>query len=511
MKKTLIVAMTAGAVIVLSVFIWDGSLGSRSAGDWPQWCGRPDRNMVSDATGLPDWFDAIEDTNSSTGKLRNVRWVARLGMDTYGSPVISRGKVFVGGCAHDTGGQKAMGELWCFNESDGQLIWQFRSPYLHGLYNKSWGMTSTPTVEGNRVYLLGHLGEVLCLNADGLAGGNTGPFQDEALLLDADRQVVKREIAPDGNRIVEYTPGTPGHLLATDADIIWRFDMIKEVRCWPFNALNACPIVRGDYLYVATCSIYSRSAYCRGEVDTADKEIAVWKEATGRTTYESPSLIVLDKHTGKLLAEDDTGVFEETFHGAHSSPALGVVNGRDLIFMGGGNGTCYAFDPDFVPGRGGKPGILRTVWKFNCVDPSTYDTGSQNKRPQGPVEIVATPVFHKGRVYVAVGNDLSFNGSAAPQGRLVCIDATGAGDITQSGKVWSFDDIRSSCSTVAIRDGLLYTADVGGNVYCLDADTGRLYWKYKTNPVWSLPWPPTARCMLRRAAKDFSFSPRGRR
>ena len=69
----------------------------------------------------------------------------------------------------------------------------------------------------------------------------------------------------------------------------------------------------------------------------------------------------------------------------------------------------------------------------------------------------------------------------------MCIDASKTGDITRTGIVWSFDGIRSSSSTVAIRDGLLYTADAGGNVYCLDADTGCLYWTHKTKPVWASP------------------------
>jgi outer membrane protein assembly factor BamB len=41
---------------------------------------------------------------------------------------------------------------------------------------------------------------------------------------------------------------------------------------------------------------------------------------------------------------------------------------------------------------------------------------------------------------------------------------------------------------VAIHDGLLYTADLSGFVYCLDAQTGKPYWTYDTMAaIWGSP------------------------
>jgi hypothetical protein len=34
-------------------------------------------------------------------------------------------------------------------------------------------------VDGNRVYVVGNRGEILCLDRDGQANGNDGPFLDE--------------------------------------------------------------------------------------------------------------------------------------------------------------------------------------------------------------------------------------------------------------------------------------------------------------------------------------------
>src|SRR5207244_3269182 len=42
-----------------------------------------------------------------------------------------------------------------------------------------------------------------------------------------------------------------------------------------------------------------------------------------------------------------------------------------------------------------------------------------------------------------------------------------------------------SLSTVAVQDGLLFTADFSGYVYCLDAATGELYWVYNSyGSIW---------------------------
>jgi outer membrane protein assembly factor BamB len=199
--------------------------------------------------------------------------------------------------------------------------------------------------------------------------------------------------------------------------------------------------------------------------------------------YDSPSLIVLDKHTGKLLAREREDIFMRTFHGAHSSPALGKVNGQELVFYGGGGGTCYAFDPNFAPSRNGEPAVLKLVWKFDCVA-APYDSG---KPRLDRAEVIATPVFYRNRIYVSIGNDLEHSGDAAGPGRLLCVDATQTGDITATGKIWSFDTIGNTASTVAVADGLLYTADAAGNIYCLDAETGELYWQHKARSIWSSP------------------------
>ncbi len=444
---------------------------AKRTGDWTQWCGATDRNMVWNEKGLPSEFEAV--TATKTEGLKNVKWVVPLSKRTLGSPVIAGGKVFIGG--EDIEGGKEDALLWCFDEASGKLLWRMVSPYIPALYNKrSYGNCATPTVEGDRLYTCNHLGDVLCLTTDGLAKGNQGPFQDEAHYFARGRTIEQSEITPEGRHVFECTPGTPATLTPFDADIVWRFDLMREVNAYPFNALNSAVLIRGNNLFVGTTSVRSDPYF--GDESSA-KKIDAWMAKSGKTTFDSPSLIVLDKATGKLLARDREDIFAHTFHGAHASPTLGNINGKDLLIYGGGNGTCYAFDPDFTPASNGAAADLTCVWKFNCLSERINHA-----------EIIGTPVFYKNRVYVAIGNDLARSGPSAGPGRLVCIDATQSGDVTSSAKIWSYDEIRSSSCTVAIADDILYTGDAVGNIYCFDAETGALLWRHTAkHPVWSSP------------------------
>jgi hypothetical protein len=86
-------------------------------------------------------------------------------------------------------------------------------------------------------------------------------------------------------------------------------------------------------------------------------------------------------------------------------------------------------------------------------------------------------VFYKNRVYVAIGQDPEHGEGV---GRLVCVDPTKTGDITKTGLIWEYRGIHRSISTVSIDpdSGLLFVGDFSGFVHCLDAETGKLYWKH---------------------------------
>ncbi len=423
-----------GVLLVGSAAAW--------AGDRPQWGARHSRNMVSAETGLPDGFDP------ATGK--NVKWSAALGTECYSTPVVASGRVLIGtnnNQPRDPRHDGDRGVLMCFHETDGSLAWQLVVPKLKEDIYLDWpgaGMCSPATVEGDRVYTVTNRDEVVCLDLHGLANGNDGPFRDEG-----------RHMAPQ-----DRPPMQPGPL---DADIIWVLDLRTAAGVRPHDSAHCSILLDGPYLYVNTSNGLN------------SRHTAVDKP-------KAPSLVVVDKATGRLVAREREGISQRIFHSTWSSPALGEVGGRRLVFFGGGDGVVYAFDalaamkdPSSRDPQPGRVGSLRTVWRFDC-DPAAPKQNIHSyirNRRESPSNIKSMPVFHDGRVYVTVGGDIWWGKNEA---WLKCIDASQKGDVTQSGLLWSYPLERHCCSTPSVHDGLVYVADCGGKVHCVDARTGRPYW-----------------------------------
>jgi outer membrane protein assembly factor BamB len=420
------------------------------AQDWPRWGGNdPGRNMYSPAKGLPDKFEpgklkkGTEEIDLATTK--NVRYVVKLGSQAYGNPVIAGGKVYVGTNNENPRDPQHQGDrsiLLCIDEKTGDFLWQLVVPKLASGKVNDWenlGLLSSPCVEQNRVYLVTSRCEVICLTTDGLAAGNVGPFKDEG-----------KYVAGPGKPPAKVGP--------RDADIVWRYDMMDELGVFPHNASNCSVMIVDDVVYACTSN---------GQ-DWTHVNIP---------SPNSPSFIALNKKTGEFLGEDDAKISQRIFHGQWSSPSSGTVNGRKLVFFGGGDGWCYAFDAK--PVKEGDSGFLKTVWKFDCNPPERKAKDAAHKYPaaEGPSEVNATPVFYKNRIYIAVGQDPEHGEGV---GNLLCIDATKTGDVTQSAKLWNYDKINRSISTVSIdpSTGLLFVGDFSGFVYCFDAESGQLYWKH---------------------------------
>ncbi|MFZ5830195.1 MAG: PQQ-binding-like beta-propeller repeat protein [Planctomycetota bacterium] len=404
--------------------------------DQPLWGAYPSRNMVSPERGLPADFDP------ATG--RNILWSAEMGTQCYSSPVVGSGHVLIGmnnAVPRDPRHQGDRGVLACFRESDGAFVWQLVVPKLEGDVYLDWpnaGMCSPATVEGDRVYMVTNRNEVVCLDLAGMANGNDGPYVDEG-----------RHMSPG-----DQPPMEPGSL---DADILWLFDLRAECGVRPHDSAHASILIDGPYLYLNT------SNGLNSKHDGVEKP-------------KAPSLVVLDKATGRLVAQDAEGIGPRIFHCTWSSPALAEVAGRRLVCFGGGDGVCYAFAAlGGAPPATGTPQSLARVWRFDC-DPTGPKEDVHRfirNRKESPSTIMSMPVFHEGKVYVSCGGDIWWGKREA---WLKCIDATQSGDITESGLSWSYPLEKHCCSTPALSDGLVFVADCAGKVHCVDAATGAPCW-----------------------------------
>ncbi len=394
---------------------------------------------ASEESALPDAF-ASED----------LLWKVRLGTHQYTVPRIDRGLVFIGTndmeLKHPSARRTGGGILMALDAGSGEMIWQMPIPrYMKGtqapLHFNQWkcGVCSRPAIDGDRLYIVSPRGEILCLDRKGQADGNNGPFLSET------EYMVMRDPA--------YK------LTAADGDIIWRFDIIEELKAYPHDVCGNSPIVHGDYVYA--CSSNGQ--------DDKHKDII---------NPKAPSLMALDKLTGRLAAVDGELIGERMFHGNWSSPVATEVGGRAMILFGGGDGVMYAFEPVGASKAGDKPKTLKRIWKHDCNPPEyRYRDGKKipyakwrNKSSDGPSEVISTPVVHKGRIYVSIGQS-PVHGPG--RGMLSCLDAaTGR-------EVWTSRKVDRSIVDVAIDDGLAYIADFTGRLHCFNADTGEHYWQHE--------------------------------
>ena len=119
--------------------------------------------------------------------------------------------------------------------------------------------------------------------------------------------------------------------------MIWRYDLINELRVSPHDSASCSVLIHGDVLYVGTSN----------GVDKSHERIV---------SPDAPALVALDKRTGRLLATENEKICTRLFHCQWSSPSLGKVGDKTLIFFGGADGVCYAFEAlESVPGQAGVP------------------------------------------------------------------------------------------------------------------------------------------------------------
>jgi outer membrane protein assembly factor BamB len=412
-------SLCLGTLLITGVLGASKMRGSEpGTGNWPMWGGTPDRNMVSDMKGLPGEWDI------KTGK--NVKWVAKLGSQSYGNPVVADGMVFAGTnneLLRDPGQAGDRGVLMAFRESDGEFMWQHTHAKLESGRANDWpfqGVASSPLVVGNRLYYVSNRGVVFCVDTQGFRDNeNDGPFKDEKLTR------------------------------PVDADVVWSFDMMEQVGSYPHNLSNSSPVFWNDRLFVSTSNGQDES------------HVHV-------PSPKAPSIIALGKDSGDLLWEDNS-VQERILHGQWSTPSVGTIGGVAQVISAQGDGWV----------RGYEAATGKKLWEFDTNPKDSVWPRTRN-------EVIATPVVYKDRVYIANGQDPEHGEGV---GHFYAIDGTKRGDITKTGLVWHFDKIRRSISTAAIQDDIVYIADFSGFLHCIDVNTGKEYWVHDVlAAVWGSPF-----------------------
>jgi outer membrane protein assembly factor BamB len=408
--------LAAAAAATVIVFVLGAS--DPGTGDWPMWGGTPDRNMVAKMSGAPTHWDVATK--------ENVKWVAQLGSQAYGNPVVSGGMVFVGTNNETLRDPKQPGDrgvLMAFRESDGEFLWQHASEKLASGRVNDWpfqGVASSPLVEGDRLYYVSNRAELICLDTQGFMDGEN-----------------------DGLYTTEIFKGPK------DADVIWRFDMMEEVGAFPHNLANSSPVSYGDLVFVSTSNGHDESH-------------------VNIPSPRAPAIIAVNKKTGKLVWEDNS-VGERILHGQWSSPAVGKIGETVQVVIGQGDGWVRGFEA--LTGK--------KLWEFDLNPKDAVWPKTRN-------EVISTPIIVEDVVYIANGHDPEHGEGV---GHLYAIDATKRGDITETGRIWHYEKIRRSISTGALHEGILYYADFSGFLHALDPKTGEPFWVHDLlAAIWASPY-----------------------
>jgi outer membrane protein assembly factor BamB len=197
-----------------------------SADDWPQWRG-PDRNGVSKETGLlRQWPEGGPP----------LAWKAA-GLGAGHSTVsVANGRVYTMGDGPD-----GSSYVRALDEKSGESLWSTKLGKAGGGGDSDpnrTGTRCTPTVDGDRLYVLGQYGDVACLTADGkdvwranLVNDYGGKVQMWAY---AESPLV------DGAKVIVTPGGSKGTMLALDKATGKPLWQSKE---WTDAAQYSSPIV----------------------------------------------------------------------------------------------------------------------------------------------------------------------------------------------------------------------------------------------------------------------------
>jgi len=419
------IALGSGTLIIGGLFFLSASDPVGNSGDWPMWGGTPDRNLVSSMKGIPTSWDVSEKSR------KNVKWVAQLGSQSYGNPVVAGGQVYVGTNNELVRNPKEGGDrgvLMCFRESDGKFLWQHTNEKLSTGRANDWpfqGVCSSPLVEGDDVFYVSNRCELVCLSAKG--DGNGG------------------------------------------AKVKWKLDMMDEIGASPHNMANSSPVSYGNLIYVSTSNGQDES------------HVHV-------PSPKAPSMIAVDKKTGKVAWEVNN-VGEKILHGQWSSPAVGKIGDVVQVVIGEGDGWVRSYEAetgkklwefDLNP----KDSVWPKTRNEVIATPIIYKNriyianGQDPEHGEGVGHLYAIDatkrgditktgvIFHYDKIRRSVSTGAIYNGLlfySDFSGFLHCLDA-------ETGQVyWTHDMLAAVWGSAMVINGKVYLGDEDGDVVILEA------------------------------------------
>lgn len=312
----------AAITYLLGLILTIGPTPSLLASDWPNFRG-PNHDGISPDRGFQtDW-----PSNGPT-----ILWQREVGA-AFSSFAI------VGDRLYTCGSEEKKQILVCLDASSGELVWKqdFESEMTDPDENL-YGTRATPTVDGNRVYIMGGLGSVICFNA------KDGKMLWRRAFSNKPNWGYSGSVLIQGDLVIVTAGGSDGSLCAlhkNTGEIVWKCGdeppgyatpypfvldsrryvcgmmaeslLVAELETgkrvlrvpWPSHSgVNASsPIFHDDHIFISTGYGYGSGLFKLerdGDRLTA-KEI--WRSKKIRNKFQTPLLI-----DGKLYTSDENGL-----------------------------------------------------------------------------------------------------------------------------------------------------------------------------------------------------------
>jgi outer membrane protein assembly factor BamB len=459
--------------------------------DWPQWQG-PDRNAVSKERGLLQQWP--KDGPPLAWKFKGIG-------GGYSAPSIAAARIF---------GMSNRGEdefVWALSETDGKELWATRlGPALtEGMPQGKEGAGCTPTVDGDRIYVLGMSGDLACLHAeDGRILWRRSLTQDFGGLLPTWRYNESPLI--DGDKVICTPGGMETTIVALDkltGKTLWTSLVPEPAGAsspGPGGGRGGAPDLMQSQPVLAGLDVDRNKAISTTELDDAPAALEkLDKNTDGKLTEEEvrpeasgqrggpggrggrggvmrfmPFLAALDADRNneidgaeiknaavalrKLDANSDGKLTEAEvapqFGGRRGGPPSGAAYASAIAIDFEGQRQYVQLTAKSLIGVAAADGKL--LWRY---DRAASQSGIN----------CSSPLYQDGRVFAA-----SAYGNG---GGLVKLSKDASG--LKAEEVWFSKNMENHHGGMLVIDGALYGSNGGnggGYLVCLDFQTGDVLW-----------------------------------
>lgn len=453
--------------------------------DWPQWQGA-DRTAFSKDTGLLKTWPA--DGPPLAWKTSGLG-----GGDS--TPSVAAGRIY--GMSH----RGADEVVWALSEKDGKEIWAVR---IAPAFTTSWpqskeGPSATPTVDGDRLYVMGLAGNVACLQ---VAHGKV--LWQRNLMADFGGRMpmwsYRESPLIDGDKVICTPGGDETTMVALNkftGETIWK-TFVPERAGETQNrsqSANRPNVIETDLL-LATLDQDHNKLISAGEIAAAatvllaldknhdgkiseDEVTPAGAAAGGQSRRRGAGLMRMMKSHSALDANEDGALDATEVQNAavallridanrdgkltedevgmkHFGPQdTGAAYASAIAVNFGGQRQYVQFLATTVAGVAATDGKL--LWRYD--------------RPANGMRLnIATPIYHDGHVFAA-----SAYGAGGGLARLV---KNAAGEFAAE-EIWFSKAMENHHGGVILHDGALFGANGGnggGYLACLDFKTGEVLW-----------------------------------